>query len=66
MITFYRKDVADYFLQISKEKMLQMQGNDKSNWSGYTSVLGRINRLQEVTLKTCSKHLLLQLKMREF
>ena len=31
------KDVTDYFLQINKKKMLQMQGNDKSNWSGYTS-----------------------------
>ena len=37
------KDVTDYFLQINKEKILQMQGNDKSNWSGYTSVLGRIS-----------------------
>ena len=30
------KDVTDYFLQINKEKMLQMQGNDKGDWSGYT------------------------------
>ena len=36
-----RKDVTDCFLQINKEKMLQMQGRDKSNWSDYTSVLGR-------------------------
>ena len=37
-----RKDVTDYFLQINKEKMLQMQGNDKSNWSGYTLSLGEL------------------------
>ena len=43
-----------------------MQGNDKSNWSGYTSILGRISRLQEVTLKIRSKHLLPQLMVREF
>ena len=36
------KDVIDYFLQINKEKMLQMQGNGKSNWSGYTSILGEL------------------------
>ena len=43
--------LGNYFLQIAKErillinkkKMLQTQGNDKSNWSGYTSVLGRIS-----------------------
>ena len=33
------KDVTDYFLQINKEKVLQMQGNDKSDWSGYTPTL---------------------------
>ena len=36
------KDVADYFLQINKEKMLQMQGNNKSDWSGYTPFLGEL------------------------
>ena len=36
------KDVTDYLLQISKEKMLQMQGNDKSDWSGYTLSLGEL------------------------
>ena len=42
MITFTDnkgKDVTDYFLQINKEIMLQMQGNDKSDWSGYTPSL---------------------------
>ena len=47
---------SNHFLQIAKERMLlitsyrltrkkmfQMQGNDKSNWSGYTSILGRIS-----------------------
>ena len=34
------KDVADYFLQINKEKMLPMQGNEKCDWSGYTPSLG--------------------------
>ena len=38
-----RKDVTDYFLQISEEKMLQIQGNDKSDWSCYTLFLGRIS-----------------------
>ena len=45
MITFTDnkgKDVTDYFVQINKEKMLQMQGNDKSNWSGYTPSLGEL------------------------
>ena len=37
------KDVTDYFLQTNKEKMLQMQGNNKSDWSGYISILGRIS-----------------------
>ena len=36
------KDVIDYFLQINKEKMLQMQGNNKSDWSGYTPSLGEL------------------------
>ena len=36
------KDITDYFLQINKEKMLQMQGKDKSNWSGYTLALGEL------------------------
>ena len=36
------KDVTDYFLQINKEKMLQMQGNDKSDRSGYTPSLGEL------------------------
>ena len=31
-----------YFLQANKEKMLQMQGNDKSDWSGYTPSLGEL------------------------
>ena len=48
--------LGNYFLQIAKERMLlitsyrltkkktlQMQGNDNSNWSGYTSILGRIS-----------------------
>ena len=48
--------LGNYFLQITKERMLlitsyrltrkkmfQSQGNDKRNWSGYTSVLGRIS-----------------------
>ena len=46
-----RSASGNYFLQIAKErmllinkkKMLQTQGNDKSNWSGYTSILGRIS-----------------------
>ena len=45
MITFTDnkgKDVTDYFLQINKEIMLQMQGNDKSDWSGYTPSLGEL------------------------
>ena len=45
MITFTDnkgKDVTDYFLQINKEKMLQMQGNDKSDWSGFTQSLGEL------------------------
>ena len=36
------KDVSDYFLQINKEKMLQMQGNNKSDWSGYILSLGEL------------------------
>ena len=36
------KDVTDYFLQTNKEKMLQMQGNNKSDWSGYTPSLGEL------------------------
>ena len=36
------KDVTDYFLQINKEKMLQMQGTDKSDWSGYTPSWGEL------------------------
>ena len=36
------KDVTNYFLQINKEKMLQMQGNNKSDWSGYTPSLGEL------------------------
>ena len=45
----------NYFLQIAKgrmllitsyrltrKKMLQMQGNDKSDWSGYTQSLGEL------------------------
>ena len=39
------KDVTDYFLQINKKKMLQMQGNDKSNWSGYTLSLGELAQI---------------------
>ena len=35
-------DVTDYFLQINKGKMLQMQGNDNSDWSGYTLSLGKL------------------------
>ena len=45
MITFTDnkgKDVTDYFLQINKEKMLQMQGNNQSNWSDYTLSLGEL------------------------
>ena len=45
MITFTDnkgKDVTDYFLQTNKEKMLQMQGNNKSDWSGYTPSLGEL------------------------
>ena len=45
MITFTDnkgKDVTDYFLQINKEIMLQMQGNDKSDWSVYTPSLGEL------------------------
>ena len=36
------KDVTDYFLQINKEKMLQMQGTSKSDWSGYNLCLGEL------------------------
>ena len=45
MITFTDNkgtDVTDYFLQINKEKMFQMQGNNKSDWSGYTASLGEL------------------------
>ena len=45
MITFTDnkgKHATEYFLQINKEKMLQMQENDKSNWSGYTPSLGEL------------------------
>ena len=27
--------LSDYFLHITKKRMLQMQGKDKSGWSGY-------------------------------
>ena len=60
----HRKDVAVYFLQITKTRMLQMQGEKRLN--GLHPILGRINRLQEVTFKICSKHLLPQLRVREF
>ena len=36
--------VTDYFLQINKEKMLQMQGNDKSDWSGYILSFGELSQ----------------------
>ena len=36
------KDVTDYFLQINKEKMLQMQGTSMSDWSGYNLCLGEL------------------------
>ena len=45
MITFTDNkgtDVTDYFLQINKEKMFQMQWNNKNNWSDYTPSLGEL------------------------
>ena len=60
------KDVTDYFLQINKEKCCKCKGMIR--------VIGLItlcpwenqHRLQEVTLKICSKHLQLQFRVREF
>ena len=37
--------LGDYFLQITKKRMLQMQGNDKSDWSGYTPSLEQFSGL---------------------
>ena len=31
-----RSALGDHFLQVTKKRMLQMQENDKSDWSGYT------------------------------
>ena len=45
MITFTDnkgQDDTDYFLQINKEKMFQMQWNNKNNWSDYTPSLGEL------------------------
>ena len=48
------KDVTDYFLQIIKEQMLQMQGNGKSDWSGYTPFLGELAHTSGSYLKIFS------------
>ena len=47
--------LSDYFLQITKRRMLQMQGNDKSDWSGYIPSLEWLSKdfkelLQRYTL----------------
>ena len=43
--------LSDYFLWITKKRMLQMQGNEKSDWSGYTPSLGGLAQ----TLGSCFK-----------
>ena len=50
--------LSDYFLQITKKRMLQMQGNDKSDWSGYIPSLEWLSKdfkelLQRYTLNIC-------------
>ena len=50
--------LGDYVLQITKTRMLQMQGNDKSDWSGYTPSLEWLTTdfrelLQRYTLNIC-------------
>ena len=60
------KDVTNYFLQINKEKMLPMQGNIGVISLVTFQSLGELAQLQKVILKICSKHLLLQLRVREF
>ena len=53
-----RFTLSDYFLQITTKKLLQMQGNDKSDWSGYILFLGWLSTdfrelLQRYTLNIC-------------
>ena len=53
-----RFTLSDYFLQVTKKRMLQIQGNDKSDWSGYTPSLGQLSTdfrelLQRYTLNIC-------------
>ena len=50
--------LSDYFLQITKKRMLQMQGNDKSDLSGYIQSLEWLSKdlkelLQRYTLNIC-------------
>ena len=71
--------LGDYFLQITKERMLlitsyRLTRKKCCKCKGIIRVIGLVtlhpwenqHRLQEVTLKICSKHLLLQLRVREF
>ena len=68
----------DYFLQMTKERMLlityyRLARKKCCKCKGMIRVIGLVtlcpwenqHRLQEVTLKICSKHLLLQLRVRE-
>ena len=53
-----RNTLNDYFLQITKKRMLQMQGNNKSDWSGYILSLEWLSTdfkklLQRYTLNIC-------------
>ena len=71
--------LGDYFLQITKERMLlitsyRLTRKTCCKCKGMIRVIGLVtlhpwenhHRLQEVTLKIFSKHLLLQLRVREF
>ena len=71
--------LGDYFLQITKERMLlitsyRLTRKKCCKCKGTIRVIGLVtlhpwenqHRLQVVTLKICSKHLLLHLRMREF